>query len=81
MMALEPDVIIVTGDHSTPSSLRYHSWHPVPVLLHSKYCRPDGVAEFGERACLAGGLGPRIPASNLMPLALANARRLQKFGA
>jgi 2,3-bisphosphoglycerate-independent phosphoglycerate mutase len=81
MMALEPDVIIVTGDHSTPSLLRYHSWHPVPVLLHSKYCRPDGVAEFGERACLAGGLGPRIPASNLMPLALANARRLQKFGA
>jgi 2,3-bisphosphoglycerate-independent phosphoglycerate mutase len=81
MMALEPDVIIVTGDHSTPSLLRYHSWHPVPVLLHSKYCRADGVAEFGERACLAGGLGPRIPASNLMPLALANARRLQKFGA
>jgi 2,3-bisphosphoglycerate-independent phosphoglycerate mutase len=81
LLALEPDVLLVTGDHSTPSLLKYHSWHPVPVLLWSRHCRQDGVDRFGERACMAGGLGPRIPAVDLMPLALANAMRLEKFGA
>jgi 2,3-bisphosphoglycerate-independent phosphoglycerate mutase len=81
LLALEPDVLLVTGDHSTPSLLKYHSWHPVPVLLWSRHCRTDGVDRFGERACMAGGLGPRIPAVDLMPLALANAMRLEKFGA
>jgi 2,3-bisphosphoglycerate-independent phosphoglycerate mutase len=81
VLDLGPDVMIVTGDHSTPSVLKYHSWHPVPVLVWSKYCRADGVQAFGERACMAGGLGPRIPATDLMPLALANAGWLQKFGA
>ncbi len=78
---LEPDVLIVTGDHSTPSKMRYHSWHPVPALLWSKYCRPDGVKAFGERACISGGLGPRMPVTDLMPLAMAHAGRLDKFGA
>jgi 2,3-bisphosphoglycerate-independent phosphoglycerate mutase len=78
---LRPDVLVVTGDHSTPSLLHYHSWHPVPVLLYSPHCRADPVRVFGERACLAGGLGPRLPATDLMPLALANAFRLAKFGA
>jgi 2,3-bisphosphoglycerate-independent phosphoglycerate mutase len=81
LLALEPDVVIVTGDHSTPALLKYHSWHPVPVLLWSEHCRADGVDRFGERACMAGGLGPRIPAHHLMPIALANALRLAKFGA
>lgn len=81
LMDLKPDVIVVTGDHSTPARLKYHSWHPVPAILWSEYCRPDQVASFGERACMAGGLGPRFPAVDLMPLALANARRLTKFGA
>jgi 2,3-bisphosphoglycerate-independent phosphoglycerate mutase len=81
LLALEPDVLLVTGDHSTPSLLKYHSWHPVPVLLWSRHCRTDGVDRFGERACMAGGLGPRIPAVDLMPLAQANAMRLEKFGA
>lgn len=81
LLKLEPDVLVVTGDHSTPSLLKYHSWHPVPVLLWSKYCRADSVNRFGERACMGGGLGPRIPAVDLMPLAMANALRLQKFGA
>jgi 2,3-bisphosphoglycerate-independent phosphoglycerate mutase len=81
LLALEPDVVIVTGDHSTPAALRQHSWHPVPVLLWSRYCRPDGVREFGERACVTGALGPRFRASELLPLALANALRLEKFGA
>jgi 2,3-bisphosphoglycerate-independent phosphoglycerate mutase len=78
---LDPDVIIVTGDHSTPSLMKYHSWHPVPVLLYSKYCRADRVDKFGERDCITGGLGPRFPAEDLLPLALANAKRLEKFGA
>jgi len=81
LLDLNPDVIIITGDHSTPSLLKFHSWHPVPVLLWSKYCRADKVKKFGERDCITGGLGPRFPAVDLMPLALANAKRLEKFGA
>ncbi len=81
LRALSPDVIVITGDHSTPAMMKYHSWHPVPALLWSPYCRPDDVERFGERACTHGGLGPRIPATELMPLALANARRLKKYGA
>jgi len=81
LLQLKPDVIVVTGDHSTPAALKFHSWHPVPVLLWSDDCRPDDVKTFGERACMAGGLGPNLPAVNLMPLALANASRLEKFGA
>ncbi|MBM4464687.1 MAG: phosphoglycerate mutase, partial [Chloroflexi bacterium] len=78
--SLEPDVFIVTGDHSTPALLKSHSWHPVPTLLRSRYCRPDQVRTFGERACMGGGLGV-FPATDLMPLAMANALRLTKFGA
>ncbi|HZT83511.1 MAG TPA: 2,3-bisphosphoglycerate-independent phosphoglycerate mutase [Gemmataceae bacterium] len=78
--ALDPDVIVVTGDHSTPSKLRSHSWHPVPTLLWSKRCRPDPVTEFGESYCLRGGLG-QFPAMYLLPQALANAGRLGKYGA
>ena len=78
--ALIPDVLIVTGDHSTPSKLRSHSWHPVPTLLWSKRCRPDPVTEFGESYCLRGGLG-QFQAMYLLPMALANAGRLGKFGA
>jgi 2,3-bisphosphoglycerate-independent phosphoglycerate mutase len=81
IMRLEPDVVIVTGDHSTPSVLRYHSWHPVPVLIWSRHCRCDTVDRFGERACMAGGLGSRIPATALMPIAVANALRMDKYGA
>jgi 2,3-bisphosphoglycerate-independent phosphoglycerate mutase len=78
--ALKPDVLIVTGDHSTPSLLRTHSWHPVPTVLVSRFCRSDGCTRFGESECLRGGLG-QIEAKYLMPLALANAGRLGKFGA
>lgn len=81
LLDLNPDVIMATGDHSTPSLIKVHSWHPVPVLLWSKHCRVDKVDRFGERACMTGGLGPRFPAVDLMPLALANAQRLEKFGA
>lgn len=78
---LNPDVIVVTGDHSTPSKLAFHSWHPVPVILWSEVCRKDTVTRFGERECMKGGLGPRFPAVDLMMLALANTKRLEKFGA
>ncbi|MCF7837626.1 MAG: 2,3-bisphosphoglycerate-independent phosphoglycerate mutase [Candidatus Marinimicrobia bacterium] len=81
LRAMNPDVLVVTGDHSTPARLRAHSWHPVPALLWAPHCRPDGVTAFGERACLAGALGLRFPATDLMPLALAHAGRLNKFGA
>ena len=77
---MKPDVIVVTGDHSTPALLRGHSWHPVPILLYSKWCRPDKVSEFSESACVLGGLG-RFPATQVMPLAMANALKLTKFGA
>jgi 2,3-bisphosphoglycerate-independent phosphoglycerate mutase len=78
--ALKPDVLIVTGDHSTPSKLKSHSWHPVPVLLWAQTCRPDGTAKFGESNCLRGGLG-QFPAMYLMSLAMAHAGRLGKYGA
>ena len=80
LTSLEPDVVVVTGDHSTPALLKGHSWHPVPILLYSKWCRPDRVKEFSESACTSGGLG-RFPATQIMPLVMANALKLTKFGA
>lgn len=81
VLDLGPDVVIVTGDHSTPAKMSYHSWHPVPVMIWSENCRPDGAKVFSEMACLNGGLGPRLPAAEIMPIAIANARRLGKYGA
>jgi len=78
--ALKPTVLIVTGDHSTPSYLKSHSWHPVPTLLVSDCCRFDGHTEFGERTAMRGGLG-HFEAKYLMPLALSNAGRMGKYGA
>lgn len=81
LRALNPDVLIATGDHSTPSRMRSHSFHPVPTLLWAPAtCRPDWVTRFGERSCLQGGLGHFL-AKDLLPLALAHANRLRKFGA
>jgi 2,3-bisphosphoglycerate-independent phosphoglycerate mutase len=76
----DPDVLLVTGDHSTPSALASHSWHPVPVVLKAASARRDAVTSFGESACLSGGLGI-LRAVDLMPLMLAHAGRLRKFGA
>ena len=80
VLALKPDVLVVTGDHSTPAKMAGHSWHPLPLILHSKYCLIDAVKKFDEVSCLGGALG-RMRSVDLMPLALANARRLSKFGA
>jgi len=78
--SLNPDVLVVTGDHSTPAKLKAHSWHPLPVLLCSNYCRPDEVKTFDEISCIHGGLG-RMESVHLMTVALSNAGRLAKFGA
>ena len=81
LLELKPEVLIITGDHSTPARLRTHSWHPVPFLLWAPATvRPDDQTRFGERACARGGLG-NFPALDTMPLALAHSGRLEKFGA
>ncbi len=77
---LSPDVLVVTGDHSTPAALGRHSWHPVPVVLRAETARSDPVRRFDESSCLHGEIG-RMPMSQLMSLALAHAERLGKFGA
>jgi len=77
---LGPDVIVVTGDHSTPSQMAAHSWHPVPALMWGDRVGRDGTERFGERWCAGGLLGIR-PTKDLMPVALAAAGRLAKYGA
>jgi len=81
-LSLKPDVLVITGDHSTPSVLHGHSWHPVPFLLYSNYTSgiEKNIKKFCERECLNGSLGI-FPAINAMPLAMANALKLAKFGA
>ena len=78
--ALKPTVLIVTGDHSTPSKMKSHSFHPVPTLLVSDLARTDEVTEYGERSCLRGGLG-QFAAKHLMLLAMGHAGRFGKYGA
>jgi 2,3-bisphosphoglycerate-independent phosphoglycerate mutase len=80
IVGLEPDVLVVTGDHSTPAVMKSHSWHPLPFVLRSKWERTDGVRQFSEVACARGGLGV-MRSRELMALMLANALRLEKFGA
>jgi 2,3-bisphosphoglycerate-independent phosphoglycerate mutase len=80
LMDLSPDVVAVTADHSTPSPLKGHSWHPVPMLLRARTCRVDDVTSFDEISCARGGFG-RSPMVHLMSLILAHAGRLTKYGA
>ena len=80
LMAFNPDVVIIGGDHSSPAVLKSHSWHPVPLLMYAKYVRADKFTEFGETNCACGNLG-QIPAYHVMPIALANAGRVAKYGA
>jgi 2,3-bisphosphoglycerate-independent phosphoglycerate mutase len=75
-----PDLILVTGDHSTPSLMKSHSYHPVPLLFRGGTTYVDDSREFGETVCRHGALG-RFPSRDMMPLALASAGRLNKFGA
>jgi 2,3-bisphosphoglycerate-independent phosphoglycerate mutase len=80
LLAGQPAVVAVTGDHSTPVPLKSHSWHPVPLLLHSDRCGLDGSEDFSEAAAAHGSLGT-LPSYQLMGLLLANAGRLAKYGA
>jgi 2,3-bisphosphoglycerate-independent phosphoglycerate mutase len=81
LLALKPDVLMITGDHSTPARMKSHSWHPVPFLMWAPETHmPDVHTSFGERNCLMGGLGI-FPAYETMSLALAHAGRLGKYGA
>jgi 2,3-bisphosphoglycerate-independent phosphoglycerate mutase len=80
LLGLEPDVLVVTGDHSTPALLKSHSWHPLPILISARSGRSDPVTAFGETACLRGSLG-HIRHVDIMPLAMAYALRLTKYGA
>jgi len=77
---LDPDVLMVTGDHSTPAIMAAHSWHPVPFMLRSKLGRADGCESFNEIELTKGSLGT-FPAKEAMALAMAHARRFRKFGA
>lgn len=80
VLNLKPEVLVVTGDHSTPAILKGHSWHPNPFILFSPYIRVDEVDRFSEKACIQGGMG-RFPAVDVLPLMMANALKLKKFGA
>jgi len=79
IQALSPEVFMVAGDHSTPAIMAAHSWHPVPFMLNSRLTRGEGIPGFNERACAQGSLG-RIPATNVMLLALSHSGKLNKFG-
>jgi 2,3-bisphosphoglycerate-independent phosphoglycerate mutase len=80
VLALQPDVLIITGDHSTPSALKSHSWHPLPLLLHSAYVVPEGRPGFSERHAASGMLG-NLQHGDILDLAMAHALKYDKFGA
>jgi 2,3-bisphosphoglycerate-independent phosphoglycerate mutase len=80
LLALKPDVIVVTGDHSTPSQMKSHSWHPLPTLIWGANVRVDLSRSFGESEAATGALG-HLSATEIMPLAMAHAGKLLKFGA
>ncbi len=80
LLDLGPDVLAITGDHSTPAPMEAHSWHPVPLLLRSENCFVDECSRFTEVEAIRGAIGT-IPASDLMGLLLAHSARLVKFGA
>ena len=76
----KPDVIAITGDHSTPCAVKGHSWHPQPVLLHSAFSGSDKLERFTETGANLGSLGV-LEAKFLMRLMQANAKMFDKFGA
>ena len=76
---LEPDVLMIAGDHATPAIMAAHSWHPVPFLLHSKLTKGQGIPTFDEKACALGAIGS-IPATSVMVLGLSHAGKMTKFG-
>jgi len=79
ILELEPDVLMVAGDHATPAIMAAHSWHSVPFMLHSKLTKGQGVPTFDEKACALGAIGS-IPATSVMVLGLSHAGKMTKFG-
>ena len=77
---LKFDVICITGDHSTPTKMKGHSWHPVPVIINSKNSFYGTSKRFTEKECLKGTLG-LFEGKNLMNFILAHGELLSKFGA
>lgn len=80
VMKLNPDVMMIGGDHSTPSVLAAHSWHPVPFAMKARWSIPDDVRSFSERDCARGIFGV-FPAQQALPVAMAHAGRFVKYGA
>lgn len=80
LMALQPGVLCVTGDHSTPVMMKGHSWHPIPAMIHGKFCFADGLDRFHEKNCRVGSMGT-LASKDLIGVLLANAGRLDKYGA
>ncbi|MEX1022877.1 MAG: phosphoglycerate mutase, partial [Dehalococcoidia bacterium] len=80
LLDLNPNVVVVTGDHSTPAPMAIHTWHPVPLLLWGDHVRRDHMHQFTEPNCITGELGT-FPASEVLPIAFAHAGRLAKYGA
>ncbi len=81
ILKIEPDVLVITGDHSTPSSLKSHSWHPVPILINGRFAFQDDAGRFTEREAANHGILGHIPGMAIMMYILANCERLRKFGA
>jgi 2,3-bisphosphoglycerate-independent phosphoglycerate mutase len=80
LRALKPDVLIVTGDHSTPAKMKGHSGHPIPFLIQADNIRPDGITKFGERECRKGIWGI-LKSTTLIQLALSYSDKMIKYGA
>jgi len=80
LIKLNPDVLAVTGDHSTPVLMKSHSWHPVPLMIRSEFSRKGLNSKFDEFECARGTLGT-VQALDVMSLILAHGMRLEKFGA
>lgn len=76
----KPDVLAITGDHSTPALMKSHSWHPVPLMIHSEICGSDNLDRFYELNCNRGSIGI-VESRFLVSMMLANARKLVKYGA
>lgn len=82
ILKLNLDTLVITGDHSTPSIIKSHSWHPNPFLIKAKYQRknPEATTKFSETACAKGVLGI-FNSIDILPLMMANSIKFKKYGA
>jgi 2,3-bisphosphoglycerate-independent phosphoglycerate mutase len=78
LVEMEPAVLVITGDHATPTALKEHSFHEVPALFYGELVTPDRTEQFDEVQAMNGGVG-HIHGTSIMPLLLAYAQRLLKF--